>query len=679
MQLYIQRFHRALERCNASMRFFLAMLTCACTLYTTSVASAELETALKTVVVHADREPALTAFDIDSGDYSGFTKTLSREQFGDQLSSLPELLHTIPGLQMRQSGGLGSYSDISLRGTNSKQVNVFLDGMLLNSAQSGQASLQNIPVSILERINVYPDVTPLQLGAAGIGGAIDLQTRKSGEDGTFASLGYGSFATSKADVALFRHPGKWNVLLTAGTLAAENDFKFTNRQGFDNDSHAVTQHRYNNGFEQYNTLFKAGTQITAQHGIETMLQYVDSRKHVPTISNLEEANGYVDNHDLYSQFSYHYQAGHYGSSHRLYFNEQTNAFADKSGTVGLRRPTETFNREDSAGLLNAAYWYVGRHHLVTSLDASESSFNQHDELLHFRRIQAERNTLHVALEDNWQLIDSYLLINANVRRSRYEDDSDSAAAVETGVGAIADASSTTTANNWHVGTKSQMTHWLTLSANTSRTLRAPAFGERYVSGVNFNGNPELKPETSRSSDIGFSIDFANVQATVARFAKEIDDGIIVIYDARGIGKPENTDAAHVDGVEFDLRYQFVESTSVFFRGTDLDSENKSDIQSEHGKKLPGIYHQSYQYGATWQRSQFSIELSRICDRELYYNRVNNAQADDRKTIDASVTWQPTANFNLNLVASNLTDEEYAAYHRLSAPGRAAYLTANIHW
>jgi iron complex outermembrane receptor protein len=618
-----------------------------------------------------------TAFDVDHETFSGFAKTIEREDFADRTTTLPRMLHRVPGLQIRETGGAGSHSDISLRGTGSKQVAVFLDGMLLNSAQSGQASLHNVPLSIIERIDIYPDAVPIQLGAAGLGGAIHLQTLRTGTEHSQASIGYGSFETRKADMALFRNLGEWNSLFSLGTLAADNDFEFANRQGFADDSHAVTERRHNNGFEQYNVLLKAGRHFNAAHGLDAMVQYTDSRRQVPTINNWREARGYVNDRDLFAQINYHVNAGRVDSGHRLYASDKSNRFVDRLGTVGLRQPTDNNNLERTLGVFSTASLSAGSHELSASIDVNQSDYTQRDERVDLRRLEAHRDSLQLSIQDNWQLIESYLQLNVSLCHSDIHDENEST--VDIGVGAIADGKTRAMGNNWHLGIKSVVTEWLTLQANASDNLRAPSLSERYGSGANFKGNPELEAETSRNYDAGFTVSIFGLSTTLSWFEKRIEDSIVITYDALGIGHPDNIDEAAIQGIEFDLRYAVDRDLEVFVRGAKLDSQNRSVIRSEQGMQLPGIYHKAYQYGVNWARSGVELELYWIDDRELYYNRINNARADDRRTLDVSINWQASENLTLNLSASNVTDQEFLAYHRLSAPGRAAYLSANFTW
>lgn len=68
--------------------------------------------------------------------------------------SLSQTLSTLPGIRLRESGGVGSESQIMLDGFSGKHIKVFIDGVPQEGAGTG-FSLHNLPVNYAERIEVY--------------------------------------------------------------------------------------------------------------------------------------------------------------------------------------------------------------------------------------------------------------------------------------------------------------------------------------------------------------------------------------------------------------------------------------------------------------------------------------------------------------------------------------------
>jgi vitamin B12 transporter len=111
--------------------------------------------------------------------------------------SLAELLQRQPGAEIVQNGGPGSVSGVFLRGANTTQTLVLVDGIRLTSSTTGATALEAIPLDQIERIEVLRGPASSLYGADAIGGVIQVFTRRgTGDDlsGNFAA-GYGTYST----------------------------------------------------------------------------------------------------------------------------------------------------------------------------------------------------------------------------------------------------------------------------------------------------------------------------------------------------------------------------------------------------------------------------------------------------------------------------------------------------
>ncbi|WP_345124205.1 TonB-dependent receptor domain-containing protein [Hymenobacter antarcticus] len=134
-----------------------------------------------------------------------------------QAFGLTELVNRVPGVRIRQDGGLGSNANLSLNGLGGKQVRVFLDGIPLEFYGRG-LGLNVLPVSLLERVEVYRGVTPVSLGADALGGALNVITRREQFSYLDASYELSAFNTHKAALN-----GRY-VLPASGFYVAGNGF-----------------------------------------------------------------------------------------------------------------------------------------------------------------------------------------------------------------------------------------------------------------------------------------------------------------------------------------------------------------------------------------------------------------------------------------------------------------------
>ncbi|MGV3545576.1 MAG: TonB-dependent receptor [Pedobacter sp.] len=118
-----------------------------------------------------------------------------------------ELLDRSVGVSVRQNGGEGSPIEYNLNGMSGSTIGLFLDGIEI-STYGSSFNLNNIPPSMIERIEVYKGVLPSHLSGNYIGGAINVIMKKDASANNItASASYGSFNTYRADLGgLYRNP-----------------------------------------------------------------------------------------------------------------------------------------------------------------------------------------------------------------------------------------------------------------------------------------------------------------------------------------------------------------------------------------------------------------------------------------------------------------------------------------
>src|SRR5512137_2027859 len=100
-----------------------------------------------------------------------------------QLTDLAGALAREAGVQFAQSGGPGSAASLFLRGANSSQVLVLVDGVPLNAGVAGAATLGGIALDTVDRIEVARGNLSSLYGSAAIGGVVQIFTRGGGKPG----------------------------------------------------------------------------------------------------------------------------------------------------------------------------------------------------------------------------------------------------------------------------------------------------------------------------------------------------------------------------------------------------------------------------------------------------------------------------------------------------------------
>ncbi len=122
-----------------------------------------------------------------------------------QTADLGEVLARTPGVSVRRSGGLGSDARFSLNGLYDDQIRFFVDGVPFDVA-GFPSGIANVPVNLVERVEIYRGVVPIGLGADALGGAVNLVTDQRYVTRVAASLQAGSFGTYRGTVDVrYRH------------------------------------------------------------------------------------------------------------------------------------------------------------------------------------------------------------------------------------------------------------------------------------------------------------------------------------------------------------------------------------------------------------------------------------------------------------------------------------------
>lgn len=146
-------------------------------------------------------EVVVTTSGVSRVNQSAFNAVaIDAKSLHNSTQNLSDALIKVPGVKLRESGGVGSDMNLSIDGFTGKHVKLFIDGV----PQEGVGSsfgLNNIPVNFADRIEVYRGVVPVGFGTDALGGVINIVTnKKPGKWFLDASYSYGSFNTHKSYV-----------------------------------------------------------------------------------------------------------------------------------------------------------------------------------------------------------------------------------------------------------------------------------------------------------------------------------------------------------------------------------------------------------------------------------------------------------------------------------------------
>lgn len=140
-----------------------------------------------------------TALPTSSEEVASSVTVITEEQIQrEQRRTLPDLLATVPGLNVVQTGGPGGQTSVFMRGTNADHVKVLIDGIEVNDPSQPKRQFDFGPLMTedIERVEVLRGPQSGLYGADALGGVISITTKKgSGPAKWTATMEAGSFGT----------------------------------------------------------------------------------------------------------------------------------------------------------------------------------------------------------------------------------------------------------------------------------------------------------------------------------------------------------------------------------------------------------------------------------------------------------------------------------------------------
>ncbi len=129
---------------------------------------------------------------------TGFSiESIETRALQNQSVQINRILDWTPGVRVRQEGGVGSNYSYSLNGMSGNAVTFFIDGIPMEYFGSSY-TVNNLPVSLIKRVDIYKGVVPVDLGSDALGGAINVVSDTKSKKFLEASYSFGSFNTHQA-------------------------------------------------------------------------------------------------------------------------------------------------------------------------------------------------------------------------------------------------------------------------------------------------------------------------------------------------------------------------------------------------------------------------------------------------------------------------------------------------
>jgi len=550
--------------------------------------------------------------------------------------SLAEVLFRRAGVEFRATGGAGQPAGLFMRGGGSAQSLVLVDGLRVGSATVGTTSIENIPLELIERIEVVKGPLSSLYGTEAMGGVIQIFTRGKKVPHLHATVGYGTDTDQRAAGGLTGADADTSFSLAAGYRKVQAR-SATNARGFchdpDRDPHE-------------NAFFDAKVAHRMWQGETVALNafHMQGRTHFDGCADdfVTPRDGMNDQKisgagvSSSSQFL-PWWAGKLSLGHGRDEIATTGAFPSRFET---RQDQAAWVNEFATGqgIVRAGLEWL-RQRVLPERRYDETSGQ---EVALFTRNRREIRSTFLGLAETWRA----QRLEASARR----DDDDQFGKRSTGSVSYGFA--------WpSVGT---------LSGTYGQGFRAPTFYDLYGPSDSFyQPNPNLKPERSKSSEWALAGEpIIGIRWRLTAFDNRIED--LIAYRFPSV---ENVARARIKGVEASAQAAWLglawHANLTVQRPRDEDTGKRLQGRSERFGTLEG----------RWSSGAWSAGFTVLASGERFDSTDESpaSRLPSYAVLDARLRYALADRWFAELSATNLLDRKYETAVGYDAPRRAVFL------
>ena len=543
--------------------------------------------------------------------------------------SLETVLNKTIGLKVGHTGGLGSCSRIIVHGLEGNRIQILWDGIPM-STSDGAFSLDEIPIDIIERIEVYKSIIPARFGCDGLGGAVNIVTKEFSTDYLDASYELGSYQTHKGSVFSRKNFPKSGILLGAGGYytSAKNDYSFRvpERENLlvrrDHDRFrsymlkgkiAFTKLWFN----EISTEFGYYNRFNEIQGVLKNIQHAENQSGMFMLENKLIKSGMLnDRLHFESHFSLSHTTNNFLDTARVNHDFEGNIYPSPNG---MGETGDVPHNSNDKGLeinerINLDYRLSANHSLNLNTlinyarrQPSDNIASQHAGFI-IGGFPSKKTSVVSGLTWETKLFDKKLtnMLSAKYFHLHSEiEDLTSYEMIE------APKKKTTSQIGWIEAIKYEPFRGFHLKASYQRAIRLPNSQELFGDGIITFPAAGLNPEKSHNFNLGFLIDkndilgLSRLQFEVNGFYMQVSDMIKLMKQHRAAGYV-NAEKVHIKGIETELKldisptvyaygnltYQDVRDVLNYLPGTQAPNPTK-------GLRLPNIPYLFANFGAEY--------------------------------------------------------------------------------
>jgi iron complex outermembrane receptor protein len=519
--------------------------------------------------------------------YTASQKNILAEDFQGKYQDVSSLLNTITGVNIYRTGGLGAYSSVKIRGSSSNQVQIFQDGIPLNTANGGAVDIGKIPLNSIQELTIHKSSAPLYLLGSNAGGIIELSSNTAKHtDNVSANAEIGSFGYRKAGAFITKNSNGINHRFSIDFTHSNNNYPYDWDMTAYRDGDAVEKTMDNQYFTSVNGLYGASIKLPGDHHlISSQLSFSHTDNGIFYYSTPDSNDGFVKTNSIIGNLTYLRSFGKLDIDIKLNGRMQDNLLQRKTQFyIGNARKREA--EYPYGELVASAKYFLNDYIDVNALVAGEYlSYSEHD-LWNVKLAEpySRRLSGRGGVEANLNVSD---LLQFNLKGVlRYEFDSTNGISFgffEKKSGPKKTKSSFPSAEFDLLYNVSDI---ISFSGSLGSRSRSPGFDEKFASSELTSGNIDLRSETRTQYDVGLTFFTNSFNVAISGFGHYTKDKILFISNSQGIFVPRNISSVVGFGAELETEIA-LKWFSLSNQFTLMDNRVRSDsIPSWSGKSEP---------------------------------------------------------------------------------------------
>ena len=612
---------------------------------------------LETVLVRAAREP------IAISELGSAVTVLNRETLAQrQVAPLAEILRSVPGVAVSRVGVMGSQTQLRLRGGESNQALVFIDGIRANDpAQNDEFNMAHVLSYDIESVEVIRGPQSALWGSDALSGVINITTRQA-QGGTrasaFAEGGSNSWQNYGASGAYSGE--QWRSSASINNL--ETDGENISRQGNEDD-----------GYKNLTANLGLGYDFSDDFKLDSNFRYTDAQNDYDSIDFINtglptDSANRTDVDQLYGRVIARLNTLDGRWSHQLSYaitdtnnkNRDENSFAPTGFDV-----TEA-DADVSVASYQSSFLIVEDHSITGAIERQEEDFKQRGPIDFGDPNRDESLDTNSAVLEYRGAITESVSVLAGVR---HDDNSD-----------FKDKTTGRLSAAWRI-----LDGRTKLRTSYGTGIKNPTFTERYGYFNDFIGNPDLKPEESTGWDVGVDQRLLNdhLHLSLTWFQEKLKDEIngFVFDPASGAFTADNANGnSDRKGLEFNGTWLLLPSLNLGFAYTWLDATEEdefSGVDSREIRRPKHIASANLNWAFLNGRGNLNLNVDYNGEQDDFFfppvpPYEERVELDDFTLLTVASSFQLTPRLQLFARVENALDENYEEVYGFATQGRTAY-------